>query len=151
MFDNRSRDSFINSLSEPLKRVIETIGSREPWAFRNDPSVEELIDWVGRQLQSFANMEKLAALETKELAMLFSGLSIERYLTALERLSASDDHIHDILLRAHNDIDPTDLDTSKFQRILMSRLQTLIKARVIERTYSEENTRRVNELLGAKQ
>lgn len=147
MFDTHSKNQFIEQMPVSLQKLITAIEKREPWVVKNSEKVESMIDDIGLSLRSHRNIEQLENLSTSELSTLFFGLTLTRYLAALNRLSEYPKYMDNIVQRLHNDIHPEDLDTSNQQRILLARLRTLVQFEVIHRTFSKERRDRVASLL----
>lgn len=150
MFDNSARERFFNGLPEDTKKVVSGLEKQEPWVVDNSKEVEELLNQVGLSLRQHANIEKLEKLSVSELTMLFYGLSLTRYLSALNQLSEHPAYMKGIVQPLHNDINSADLDNSQRQRVLISRLRSLVQYSVIERTFSKERRERIKQLLNIK-
>ncbi len=147
MFDSKNRERFISELPNNVKNILKSLEGREPWVIDNTKEVDELLEQVGVSLNSHANRERLKDLPLNELTMLFYGLSLSRYLTSLNTLSAFPEYMNDIVQPAHNQIDPSDLDVSNQQRVLLSRLNTLVRYGVIERTFSKSRRDTIKKIL----
>lgn len=147
MFDKHSRENFIGNLPENVKSILDGLEGREPWVVDNTEGVDALLEEVGASLKLHSNKERLKELPLNELTMLFYGLSLSRYLTSLNTLSAYPQYMNSIVQPAHNQIDPSDLDVSQQQRVLLSRLNTLVRYGVIERTFSKERRNKIKQIL----
>lgn len=148
MFDSASTNRFIDTLPTGVKRVIESLNGREPWVIHETDDIKDMLESIGHRMHSHSNLEMLNELNVEELSLLFVSLTLERYLASLSKLSEFEQY-GPLIQRIHNELSDqsAEAETGNRQRLLIARLNTLIRFRVIQRAFSPERLERIKSLI----